>query len=170
MKLINWFNKPNKQEIGKTISWKDSIGIVFKISEFDASGTLIDLNGNVKSKNLSKPYGFLVVENPNLKGSFRLPIIHRDDFLLASSIFYEANQVKIIKTKDFLVTYRPKIINPNGLAGIHHSLHYVIAPLNTLNTFYNKFDSDKIGSNIESLFIKFVWEGEIGVQINQNPF
>src|SRR6476661_4545001 len=120
MKLFNWFSKSKIQEIGKIISWRDSIGLIFKVTEFDSQGTIIDSRGNVKAKSVFNPYGYLIVDTPSHEGSFRLPIIHRDDFLLASSIFDDPNFASRVKTHDLLVTYRPKTINQNGLAGVHH--------------------------------------------------
>jgi hypothetical protein len=168
MKLFSWLNKSSEPEIGKTISWKDSIGMVFKVLSFDAYGTVIDSKGNVKAKSTFKPYGYLIVETLNHEVPFKLPIIHKDDFLLAASVFHDHNLSEQIKTRDLLVTYRPKLITSDGMAGIHHALHYVITPLNTLNSLPD-FTSNKTSSNIEPLFIQFVWEGEIRVQINLTP-
>ncbi len=170
MKLFSFFRTSKKQEIGKTISWKEAIGMVFKVLDFDTFGTTISTSGNVIAKSDYKPYGYLIVTNPNLKGLLRLPIIHSDDFLLASSVFGNSNLKEKVKTNDFLVTFRPKIITPDGSAGIHHAFHYVIAPLNTLNNFYSTDHSNKTEEQVQSLFIKFIWEREIKVQMNPNPF
>ena len=168
MKLFNWFKKSVNQEIGKTISWKNSIGMVFRVLNFDTFGTIIDSRGNVIAKSSFKPYGYLIVETPSHPGSFKLPIIHKDDFLLAASVFQDDSISVQLKSKDLLVTYRPKIITSDGLAGIYHALHYVITPLNTFNKLPD-FISDETGTRIESLFVKFSWEGEIKVHVNLNP-
>jgi hypothetical protein len=170
MKFLNLFKKSNSQEIGKSISWRDSIGIIFKIIDFDKNGTTIDKSGNLKTKNSFSPYGYLIVNNPTFSGNFKLPIIHKDDFLLASSIFDEPSLNETVKTKDFLVTYRPKEIMPSGLAGILHALHFVITPINTLSDLYYIYTDNLSDHQIESIFINFKWEGEIKVHVNPKPF
>ncbi len=70
MGIFNLFGRSRKglntdNEIGKKISWRDSINIVFKIVDFDSNGTSVDHLGNVYSKNMYDPYGYLSINNPN---------------------------------------------------------------------------------------------------------
>ena len=76
-------------EIGKEISWADIVNHTFRVLDFDRNGTTIDENNQVKAKSRFQPYGYLLAESPILNNRVRLPIIHRDDFLLAASVFDE---------------------------------------------------------------------------------
>ena len=57
-----------------------------------------------------------------------------------------------------------------GLAGITHALHYIIVPRGTLERYY-EFNNDEHMANPapEKLFKKFVWNGEVCVQVNSDP-
>lgn len=70
---------------------------VFRVLEFDRAGTTIDDRGNVKAVDSFRPYGYLLVETPILNNRAKLPIIHRDDFLLASSVFDEPVLADFVK-------------------------------------------------------------------------
>jgi hypothetical protein len=169
MGIFNLFKaKTNSKEIGKIISWYDSINMIFRIINFDDNGTKIDLNGIVKAKSLFKPYGYLAVTNPNSSEVYQLPIIHKDDYLLIEQFFTDPKFKKTVDENEILVVYRPKNIHASGLAGFDRCLHYVITPRGTIESFYDKyglFPDEKI---IEKLFVKFSW-GMIQVEINKNP-
>jgi hypothetical protein len=100
-----------------------------------------------------------------------LPIIHRDDFLLAASVFDEPKLASFVAYADLLVTYAPKKLLPKGLSGSpHHVLHYVIVPPGTLDSYYavnNKIHMARPDPQI--LFGPFVYQGEIRVQVKSVP-
>ncbi len=155
--------------IGRDISWIDIIKQIFRVVEFNKDGTLIDSDGNVITTSKFKPYGYLLVESPILNNPVSLPITHRDDFLLAASIYDEPELVKVLGDLELLVTYFPKIKHPQGLAGNLHALHYVITPTRTLERYY-EMENDKHMSipEPEKIFGVFVWEGEVKVGVNPN--
>ena len=167
MKIFNWFKK-SPPLIGRAIAWKDSIRQVYKVTDFDRAGTIITATGQVKAKSMSKPYGYLLVESPILKSRMRLPIIHHDDFLLASSVFDDQRFSAMIMNQELLVTYVPKDYHPDGLSGINHALHYVITSPGTMEKYYEKMKSNS-NIDIERIFGHFSWTGEIRVQVNLNP-
>ncbi len=167
MSFLSIFKKSKVQEIGKSISWKDSINVVYKIFEFDRNGTITDPLGNLKTKSIFKPYGYLIVENPKFSEKLRLPIIHKDDYRLAESVFDDPEFLEVVKTHDLLVTYRPMIETPDGLAGIYHSLHFAITPNGTLKNYYKKYGQEKNLVIINSIFIRFSWD-VLQVQMNMN--
>jgi hypothetical protein len=102
-----------------------------------------------------------------------MPIIHRDDFLLAASVFDEPKVLAPIEAEDLelLATYAPKHLLPKGLsASPHHVLHYVIAPRGTLDSYYSKNNGMYMAKPApQKLFGPFVYQGEIKVQINSEP-
>jgi hypothetical protein len=158
-------------EIGKEISWADIVNHVFRVFEFDKNGTTINESNQIKAKSSFQPYGYLLAESPILNNRVRLPIIHRDDFLLAASVFDEPKLARLVVSEELLVTYSPKHVLPKGFSGSpHHVLHYAITPHGTLNTYYS-VDNDKHMANPEpqKLFGLFVYDGEIKVQINPEP-
>ena len=156
--------------IGRDISWIDIIKQVFRVIEFDRDGTIIDQDGYVITTSKFKPYGYLLVESPILNKPVSLPITHRDDFLLAASIYDEPELVKVISKEELLVTYFPKNKHPQGHTGNLHALHYVITPARTLEKYY-EMENDKHMSipEPEKIFDTFIWEGEVKVGINSNP-
>ncbi len=158
-------------EIGKDISWSDIVRHVFRVVEFDRSDTTIGQNDVVKATSLFKPYGYLLVESPILNQKAILPIIHRDDFWLAASVFDEPKLAQIIANEELLVTYAPKHLLPKGLSGSPlHVLHYVITPRGTLDYYYSmNNDAHMANPNPEKLFDPFVYQGEIKVQMNPEP-
>jgi hypothetical protein len=158
-------------EIGKEISWADIVNHAFRVLEFDRNKTTIDKNNQVKAKSSFKPYGYLLVESPILNQKVRLPIIHRDDFLLAASVFDEPKLADIVVDEELLVTYAPKHLLPKGLSGSpHHVLHYVITPRGTLDSYYSiNNDIHMAKPEPQKLFGPFVYQGEIKVQINPEP-
>jgi len=158
-------------EIGKEISWADIVNHTFRVLDFDRHGTTVDENNQVKAKSRFQPYGYLLAESPILNNRVRLPIIHRDDFLLAASVFDEPKLAAMVKDEELLVVYSPKHLGPKGLsASPHHVLHYAITPHGTLDAYYSK-NNDMYMANPEpqKLVGQFVYQGEIKVQINPEP-
>lgn len=158
-------------EIGKEISWEDIIRHIFKVLEFNRMGTIIDENNQVKAESYLKPYGYLLAESPILNNKVLIPIIHRDDFALANSVYDEPQMVDYITDKEFLVTYAPENIGPGGISiGLYHVLHYVIVPIGTLDYYYSIDDDIHMAEPMpEKLFGPLIHRGEIGVQINLSP-
>ena len=155
-------------EIGKDIKWTDVVSHVFRVIEFDRAGTIIDRNGKVKTKSVFSPYGYLIVESLAFNNHVRLPIVHRDDFLLASSVYDDISVSNTINQNELLVTYIPKDKIKDGLAGITHAIHYVIVPPNTLE-LYNSKNGKSRNQKPEIIFGSLAWEGEIKVGVNLNP-
>jgi len=158
-------------EIGKEISWADIVNHAFRVLDFDRNGTIIDENNQVKAKSRFQPYGYLLAESPILNNRVRLPIIHRDDFLLAASVFDEPKLAAVIKNEELLVVYSPKRLGPKGLSvSPHHVLHYAIVPRGTLDAYYSK-NNDMYMAKPEpqKLVGQFVYQGEIKVQVNPEP-
>jgi len=157
--------------IGIEISWAAIVNHAFRVLEFDRSDTTIDRNNQVNPKSSFKPYGYLLAESPILNQKVRIPIIHRDDFLLAASVFDEAKLAALIEDEELLVTYAPKHLLPKGLSGSpHHVLHYVITPRGTLDSYYSKNNDMYMAKPApQKLFGPFVYQGEIKVQINSEP-
>lgn len=168
MKIFRWLQSSSIPEIGRDISWFEIIRHVFQISEFERAGTKIDKNNNVIAKSSFKPYGYLTVSSPILNQNMRLPIVHKDDFLLAASVFDEPKLSEEIQELELLVTYIPKHIRPDGLAGIWHSLHFVITNPGTLDKFYSN-ESEITKPTPEKIFNNISWEDEIRVGINLKP-
>ena len=158
-------------EIGQEISWLDIVNHAFRVLEFDRSNTIIDQNDQVKAMNSFEPYGHLLVESPILNQRARLPIIHRDDFLLAASVFDEPKLADFIVSKELLVTYSPKHLLPKGLSGSpYHVLHYAIVPSGTLDSYYSvNNDIHMAKPEPQKLFGPFIYQGEIKVQIISEP-
>ncbi|MFA5767627.1 MAG: hypothetical protein WC919_06920 [Candidatus Paceibacterota bacterium] len=158
-------------EIGKEISWADIVNHTFRVLDFDRNGTTINENNQVKAKSRFQPYGYLLAESPILNNRVRLPIIHRDDFLLAASVFDEPKLATMVKDEEMLVVYSPKYLGPKGLSGSpHHVLHYAITPHGTLDAYYSK-NNDMYMAKPEpqKLVGEFIYQGEIKVQINPEP-
>ena len=158
-------------EIGKEISWTDIVNHAFRVLEFDRNETIIDKNNHVKANSSFQPYGYLLVESPILNNRVRLPIIHRDDFLLAASVFDEPKLADLVDSEELLVTYAPKHLGPKGLSvSPHHVLHYAIVPSGTLDSYYSvNNDAHMAKPEPQKLFGPFVYQGEIKVQINSEP-
>ena len=160
--------------VGEQISWTDVVRQVFRVRDFDRAGTTIDSNDRVKAAGRTEPYGVLLVESPILNQPIRLPIIHRDDFLLATTVFDEPQLVEAVTAEvELLVTYAPKRVLPGGLSGSpSHVLHYVLVPLplGTLDRYYSMDGDRHMASPApEKLFGKFVYDGEIKVQTIPDP-
>ncbi len=156
-------------EVGRDCEWTDIIGQVFHVLEFDKAGTVIR-GDKVKAKSLFKPYGYLLVESPILNQPARLPIVHRDDFLLAASVYDEPQWLEVIREQELLVTYVPKRKLPKGLAGTTHALHYVITPRGTLDRYYEvSNDMHMANPAPEKIFGTLMWDGLLRVQVNSDP-
>lgn len=157
--------------IGSDISLADVVNQVFRVLEFDRCGTTIDQNNQVKALSSFKPYGYLLVESPILNQKVRLPIIHKDDFILAASVFDLPNPAEWVVDSELLVTYAPKKLLAKGLSGSpHHVLHYVITPCGTLDSHYSMNNNRHMAKpEPQKLFGPFAYEGEIKVQINSEP-
>jgi hypothetical protein len=168
MKLFSWMKSSSALEIGRDISWVEIIHHVYRVLEFDRAGTKADQNNNVIAKSNFKPYGYLLVDSPILKQNLRLPIVHKDDFLLAASVFDDPKLSKEIKELELLITYIPKHISSDGLAGVWHSLHFVITKPGTLEKFYEN-ESNITKPTPEKIFNNISWEDEIRVSLNLNP-
>ena len=157
--------------VGEQMSWTDVVRQVFRVNDFDRAGTTVDSSGHVKAIGAG-PYGFLLAESPILNQQIRLPIIHRDDFLLATTVFDEPRLVEALAADvELLVTYVPKRVLPGGLSGsASHVLHYILVPAKTLERYYS-MDSDRHMASPapEKLFGKFAYDGEIKVQVIPNP-
>lgn len=162
-------------EVGKVIRWDQVLRHVFRVLSFDRSDTKLNPDGSVKAASLSHPYGYLRVESPILNQPIRLPIIHRDDFLLASSVFDEPSLATALDRRqaELLVTYAPQRVLLGGLSGTpQHCLHYVICPQGTLERYYPNSeagDRHMARPEPEILFGPFVYDGAIRVGMNMNP-
>ena len=140
---------------------------VFRVLEFDRAGTVVGPGNTVKAISSSKPYGYLLVQSPIFNQPARLPIVHRDDFLLAASVFDDPQLREIVEVEELLVTYAPKRKLPKGLAGMWHALHYAIVPRGTLNRYYEVGNDMHIARpEPEKIFGTLVWDGEIRVELN----
>ncbi len=160
--------------IGSDIMWADIIKQVFRVIEFDKAGTVVKPDDKVKTSGFLKPYGYLLVESPIIDAMIaNLPITHRDDFILATTVFDESPQwVQAIKDDEaeLLVTYVPKKKLPLGFGGVSHCLHYAVTPPGTLSRYYEIGNGmHKTKPAVEKIFGTLVWEGEIRVQVNTNP-
>jgi hypothetical protein len=157
-------------EVGREIAWTDVIRQVFRVLDFDRAGTRIGPGNTVHAASPTSPYGYLLVESPILNQAIRLPIVHRDDFLLAASVYAEPPLLADTKFQELLVTYAPEHELPGGLAGASHALHYVITPRGTLDRYYDEKNDQHMRNPMpQKLFGQFVWKGEISVKINRNP-
>jgi hypothetical protein len=157
-------------EVGRDIAWTDIICQIFRVLEFDRAGTTIGRANTVRAASSTSPYGYLLVESPILNQLIRLPIVHRDDFLLAASVYEEPPLLTDTKEEELLVTYAPEHKLPGGLAGTSHALHYVITPRGTLDRYYEVGNDNHMALPApEKLFGPFVWHGKIIVKINRQP-
>lgn len=156
--------------IGRDIRWTDIVRQVFRVLEFDRADTTVLADDTVKAATLTEPYGFLIVESPILNLKARLPIIHRNDFVLATTVYDKPLLAEMVAQEELLVTYFPKHKLPMEFAGITHALHYVIVPRGTLERYYEINNDEHMANPApEKLFKKFAWEGEIRVEVNPNP-
>lgn len=165
-------------EIGREIQWFDIVEVVFRVLEFDRNGTILPPDGlpkDIVAKSKTGPYGYLLVESPILNQPVGLPIIHHNDFWLASSVFDDPTLEKHVNSPiaELLVTYAPKKITKHGYAASpEHVLHFVMSPRGTLERYY---PDDSTGDRRmrqpepQLVFGPFVYEGEIKVQASKAP-
>lgn len=157
-------------EIGRDCKWSEIISQVFRVLEFDRLKTTVDSNGKIKTPSQFDHYGHLLVESPIINQPAKLPIVHRDDFCLAASVYDEPHLADAAEKEELLVTYIPKRKLPGGLTGVTHGLHYAICPRGTLDRYYDVGNDMHMTSPApEKLFGQFVWSGEIKVHMNPNP-
>ncbi|MDQ2986188.1 MAG: hypothetical protein M3R13_05635 [Armatimonadota bacterium] len=158
-------------EIGRDFEWSFVVRQVFSVLEFTRGNTMIGPDGMPKSTGWTDPYGYLLVSSPIFNQPARLPIIHRDDFLLATFVFDEPNCDEILENSELLVTYAPEKTRRDGkAASLKHCLHYVLCPPGTLERYY-AFNDDIHMRNPspEKLFGKLKYDGEVRVETNQAP-
>ena len=154
--------------IGDDIAWLDAHLQIFRVTEFDKAGTTIDSAGRVQGESAFSPYGYLIVSSPILNQPVKLPIIHRDDFLLASSVFDEPSLAPYVDDEELLVVYAPRKVLDDGRSGeASHVLHYLLTKQGALENYYSA-DNDKhmVSPDPSVLFEPFAYEGEIKVQVN----
>lgn len=157
-------------EIGVDIKWPQIVRHVFRVLDFDRNGTVVLDSGKVKARGFFQPYGLLLVESPILNMPVNLPIVHRDDFMLATFVYDEPPLLDDPETQELLVSYVPKKELPGGLAGNTHALHYLIVPKGTLEKYYEyENDIHMARPDPEKLFGEFNWEGELNVGQNPDP-
>jgi hypothetical protein len=170
-------------EIGThRFGWDRAVGQVFRVLAFDRRGTAIE-GDKVTPRSRVGAYGYLHVESPVLPVPpglspelardipARLPIVHKDDFRLADTVFSEPRLVDAIEERqvELLVTYKPKRVGPNGMAiGFEHFAHFVLVPPGTLDRYYAK-PGRRASPELESLFGELVYTGNITVGRNANP-
>lgn len=155
MKLFNKWPVPKPKIL---------IALVFRVIAFDRNGTTIDSSGNVNAKYKFKPYGYLTVESPHFKEGIKIPIIHRDDFLLATFFFDDKLLVEAKENNEveLLVTYYPSDSDKNGFSqSIFHCLHYAVCSYNTMEDFYTSSNPDP-----EKIFGKITFTGELSIKDN----
>jgi hypothetical protein len=161
--------RPDYPEVGLDVAWTNILRQLFKVLEFERAGTTIGPNDEVQTPSQVRPYGYLIVESPIQERSLRLPIVHRDDFLLAASVFDEPKLADLVRDEELLMTYAPRKVLPKGLAGdSSHALHYVITPYGTLEDYYSN-DMHRVNPAPEKLLGPLVYEGEIKVGLNFEP-
>ncbi len=168
MSFLNFFKKSEIALVGHNIKWGAIHKQVLRINEFDRNGTTIDTNRVVHAKSNFKPYGFLIVEWPIIIRKLKVPILHKDDFMLASSIFDNQLFIEKIKDKDLLVTYFPLDKKENKNAIFFHSLHFVITNPKVFEKYY-EMRKKYIGCEPELIFNDFRWEGELKIKEYTNP-
>lgn len=165
--------------IGKEIRWIDIVKMVFRVLDFDRNNTTINLDEgpqSAKPKSAVEPYGYLLVESPTLNQPVRLPIVHNNDFWLASSRFDDPAATQWMSHPELiemLVTYAPKKMSKEGFnTSSHHPLHFTLAPAGTLEGYYtDNTIGDKRMSTPEPhrIFGSFIYDGEVSVGFNENP-
>lgn len=156
--------------VGVDLSWIQIYRQVLRIIEFDRSGTTIDEKGNVKAVSMLNPYGYLHVISPIFDSPFKVPITHKTDFLLASSIFDDAELGNKIESYEVLVTYFPENVKKDGKSlSLQHQFHFIITHLGVLNEFYlSDSGNNKTNPSPEKIFDSFVWDGELSIAFKTN--
>ncbi|MEI7838397.1 MAG: hypothetical protein WCI37_01285 [bacterium] len=158
-------------EIGREMSWDSILSMAFKVTDFDRNNTQITDAGEVKASSAREPYGYLLVESPTLDQAVTLPIIHRDDFMLASSVLDDTDVMEANESlgRELLVTYQPEKTTKDGRSATPaHCLHYALVPNGTLENYYSD-DKRMARPEPELLFGRFVYSGAISVFMNTAP-
>lgn len=128
-------------EIGKQMKWNMIAGMVFQVIDFDRGDTYYDTARIAQNDDQTKPYGYLIVKSATVSQPTKLPIIHRDDYMLADLVFGDEDFKNIIIDSgkhELLVTYVPELMNSAGYSmSPTHCLHYSIEPKGTLDNYYN---------------------------------
>jgi hypothetical protein len=172
MKIFGWSIWGNSRkftnEKKKDISWPSIVGHVFRVLEFDRAGTTIDSSGRIIPVDDFSPYGYLLVESPVYQIPFKLPIVHRDDFFLATTFFDDPEILRQFKDMDLLVTYIPEHKTADGRIGIRHALHYNVTLKGVLERYYNN-ESHLSHPEPKKIFGEFIYHGEIKIGTNLNP-
>lgn len=155
-------------QVGKDIAWESILFHTFRVLDFDRTDTVIEEN-QVRATSVFKAYGYLIIESPMLNQKIKLPISHRDDFLLAASVFDNPKLMTVIEeTGELLVTYAPKDLSI--LSKRIHALHYVITPRGTLDYYYSMNNDRHMAiPDPQKIFGEFVYEGELQVKIISEP-
>lgn len=160
------FQKNRKSSaFGKDLPWLMAVNRIMRVTEFDKLNTKIK-GGLPVQRNPFKPYGYLIVDSHGLGEEVRLPIIHRDDFGLAASVFDVPSLEEYVSENELLVVYAPQDLLPDGRSGSpQHVLHYALAPRGTLDAYYTMnsgiHESDP---NLEIIFGDLIYSGEIAVR------
>lgn len=172
MKIFGWSiwgnsrNSTNKEK--QDISWPSIVGHVFRVLEFDRAGTIIDSSDLITPVDDFSPYGYLLVESPVYQIPFKLPIVHRDDFFLATTFFDDPKILRQFKDMDLLVTYIPEHKTADGRIGIRHALHYNVTLKGVLERYYNN-ESHLLHPEPQKIFGEFIYHGEIKIGSNFDP-
>jgi hypothetical protein len=119
-------------------------------------------NDRAVQSNPFKPYGHLIVDFHPFSKKAKLPIIHRDDFFLATTVYDEPRIMERMSEIELLVTYAPFELMRNGMSGSpHHVLHYALAPIGTFERYHALAEEDQ---RPVRLFGGFVYEGDVAVR------
>jgi hypothetical protein len=157
-----------KPEIGKEMSWDSVLSMAFKVTDFDRNNTQVTDAGEVRAASEHEPYGYLLVGSPTLNQAVTLPIIHRDDFLLVSSVLDDPDVMEANESlgRELLVTYQPEKVTKDGHSATPaHCLHYALVPNGTLENYYSD-DKRMARPEPELLFGRFIYNGAISVFMN----
>lgn len=158
-------------EIGNGITWDSVLSMAFRVTDFDKNDTHITDRGEVKAASPHQPYGYLLVESPMLNQAVALPIVHRDDFMLASSVLDDPDVMETNESlgRELLVTYQPEETTKDGRSTTSaHCLHYALVPRGILESYYSD-DKRMSRPQPELLFGRFVYSGAISVFMNTAP-
>ncbi len=141
---------------------KELINQVFRVVDFNRNGTTTDEHGRVHAKSIFKPYGYLTVESPESNKPIQLPIIHRDDFILATLFFDDPTSIQLWNenVSEFLVTYFPEKTDDKGFSlSPFHCLHYAICVYGTIDKYYKSSTTDP-----KSIFGEYVFNGPLKIR------
>jgi len=165
MSFFDLFKKQKSEfhVAGKDSTWKEINNEVFRIVSFDRNDTYINSDGKVIAKSRLAPYGYLLVEWPIIERLVKLPIVHSNDFQLATFLFEDYDTEENKNLYDFLVVYAQK--GASRLPAITHVLHFAIAPRLTLEKYYEK-KKEYLCYDPSIIFGPYVWDGELSIKLN----